>query len=310
MNVTFKQLEAFIAVCDHGTFDGAARHLGLAQSAISRQIQELEQWFGFDLFDRTGRTAKPNAMAREVVAQARFVLLQRGVFESCLMSSEVVKRKLRIGITELTAMAWLSSIIQAISREYPQIVVEPVVEMSAGLKDLLLAGRLDVVVLPDAFVQEGLVKRPLQAIANRLYCSADLKLDRNNVDITLFERHTLLFEGKKSGSGMLVSEWLKANNVKTLNLMSCNSIVAMLGLTISGLGVAFIPPMIAASCVQSGQLIELQMHPEPPCIPYVVVARSDSFTPVLRRISEIIGEVCSSASTVSMSFGIDVARGV
>src|SRR3546814_3347759 len=42
-NVTINQLRAFVAVCDQGSFSGAARKLGRAQSAISHAVKALER---------------------------------------------------------------------------------------------------------------------------------------------------------------------------------------------------------------------------------------------------------------------------
>jgi len=42
-NVTINQLRAFVAVCDQGSFSGAARELNRAQSAISHAIKALER---------------------------------------------------------------------------------------------------------------------------------------------------------------------------------------------------------------------------------------------------------------------------
>ncbi|MBV7547379.1 LysR family transcriptional regulator [Pseudomonas sp. PDM26] len=298
MRVTFKQLEAFIAVYDHGTFDGAARHLGVAQSAISKQIQELEQWFGFSLFDRSGRSGKPNAMAREVISQARHVLLQRGVFDSCLMSNEIVKRKLRIGVTELTALKWLPGIVQAIVKEFPHITILPVVDMGSALSAQLLAGRLDVVVLPDAFANEGIIKFSLHSENFGLYCSPGLELRGVDVGLEVFEKYALLSEVKKSGSGILINEWLRSKDVKLLSQVACSSLLAMIGLAISGLGVVFLPPLIADSYVKTGQLTKVALHPAPPDILYVAMARADSFTPILQRITDIVSKVCTSSSLV------------
>ena len=51
-NVTINQLRAFVAVCDQGSFSGAARELNRAQSAISHAIKALESAFDVALFER------------------------------------------------------------------------------------------------------------------------------------------------------------------------------------------------------------------------------------------------------------------
>jgi len=56
-NVTINQLRAFVAVCDQGSFSGAARELNRAQSAISHAIKALERAFDVALFERNTRKA-------------------------------------------------------------------------------------------------------------------------------------------------------------------------------------------------------------------------------------------------------------
>lgn len=307
MQITFKQLEAFMAVVEQGTFDGAARHLNLAQSAISRQIAELEEWFGFELFDRKGRSAKLNAPGREVVEQVRFSLLQRDVFDACLLSNEVLARKLRIGVTELTALTWLPDLVKAIAKEYPRVSIEPVVDLGSNLRDQLAAGRLDIAVLPDAYLHEGLIRTYLHSVPNSWYCSPDIAPADRLLNAQDISSKTLLAQGKLSGAGIMVAEWLKAQNIATGPQIPCNSLVAVIGLAISSLGIAYIPEIVATPYVKSGKLVRLTVTPETPDIPYVAIARSDSFGPVVRRVTEIISGLCKEDAALNI-YSTDQAR--
>lgn len=299
MQLTFKQLEAFVAVYDQGTFDGAARYLELAQSAISRQIQELEDWFGFSLFDRTGRTAKPNTVAREVIDQIRTVLLQRDVFDSCLTGSEVVTRKLRLGITEFTALTWLPGLVKAISAHYPRMMMEPVVDASVNLKMQLMAGRLDIVILPDAFAHEGMVKVELERIPNSLYCAPGMMTKTDNLTMESVKDLAWLLESRNSGSGLILGEWIALHLGRPASQLNCNSLVALVGLALSGLGAAFLPDVIAARHVTAGNLQRLDITPSPPAIPYIALARADSLTPAIRRIMTVISHSCAGTGNPS-----------
>ena len=49
-----KRLRTFVTVAQLGTVSRAALGLRISQSALSRQISDLEQEFGFKLFDRVG----------------------------------------------------------------------------------------------------------------------------------------------------------------------------------------------------------------------------------------------------------------
>ena len=52
---SLQALQALIHVADSSSFTEAARQLHLTQSAISRQVQQLEEHYGVALFDRTSR---------------------------------------------------------------------------------------------------------------------------------------------------------------------------------------------------------------------------------------------------------------
>src|ERR1700722_14746389 len=73
-NVTINQLRAFVAVCDQGSFSGAARELNRAQSAISHAIKALESAFDVELFERNTRKATLTAAGRSLVPDARAVI--------------------------------------------------------------------------------------------------------------------------------------------------------------------------------------------------------------------------------------------
>ncbi|MGH8227328.1 MAG: LysR family transcriptional regulator [Steroidobacteraceae bacterium] len=73
-NVTINQLRAFVAVCDQGSFSGAARKLRRAQSAISHAIKALESAFDIELFERNTRKAQLTAAGRSLLPDARAVI--------------------------------------------------------------------------------------------------------------------------------------------------------------------------------------------------------------------------------------------
>ena len=73
-NVTINQLRAFVAVCDQGSFSGAARELNRAQSAISHAIKALESAFDVELFERNTRKATLTGAGRSLLPDARAVI--------------------------------------------------------------------------------------------------------------------------------------------------------------------------------------------------------------------------------------------
>lgn len=54
MNLEYRHLREISALAEHGTFQRAARSLGLSQPSLSRSLQGLERELGARLFDRGG----------------------------------------------------------------------------------------------------------------------------------------------------------------------------------------------------------------------------------------------------------------
>lgn len=69
--ITFKQLEAIYWIADLGSFAAAAAKLNTTQSAVSKRVQELEQQFNVEIFDRTKRTARLTEKGAEVLDYAK-----------------------------------------------------------------------------------------------------------------------------------------------------------------------------------------------------------------------------------------------
>src|SRR2546430_6760616 len=73
-----KRLRTFVTVADLGTVSRAALRLRISQSALSRQISDLEYECGFKLFDRIGRHLFLTTRGEQLLEDCRGVLGQMG----------------------------------------------------------------------------------------------------------------------------------------------------------------------------------------------------------------------------------------
>ncbi|GAB7546811.1 LysR family transcriptional regulator [Cupriavidus sp. 8B] len=216
---TFKQLEAFVAISEMGSFEAAAEKLDVAQSAVSRHIKEFEAGFDYPLFDRSGRTAKLTLDGTEALARAREVLKQRNLLLDQFIRKEVLVRKLRLGVTELTALTWLPRFIEAIRTEFPQVVIELEVEHSVPLYERLRTGQLDLIIVPNAFRSTGLLRTKLAEVSNGWFCSPALAVPDTRIKVSELSNYTLLMQGRQSGAGVLMRDWFNQHGVAPKNTL-------------------------------------------------------------------------------------------
>ena len=68
------QLRTFLQVARHGSFRRAAEELFVTQAAVTSRIQLLEQWLGFEVFDRHRRGADLTVQGASFLDYARNAL--------------------------------------------------------------------------------------------------------------------------------------------------------------------------------------------------------------------------------------------
>lgn len=74
MNLELRHLKVVCAIAETGSVTKAASLLGLAQPALTAQLQRIERTLGGPLFDRDRRGARPTALGELVLSRARVLL--------------------------------------------------------------------------------------------------------------------------------------------------------------------------------------------------------------------------------------------
>jgi DNA-binding transcriptional LysR family regulator len=290
--MTFKQLEAFCAVVQSGGFAQAANRLYTTQSAVSKRIQELESAFEIVLFDRSLRTARLTEKGEEMFMVARRLLEQRNQAVEQFQRPEVLERHIRIGVTELTAMTWLPRLVSAIQHRYPKVIIEPYVDASVTLKEKLLSDQVDLMIVPQIFEDQRFISKKIGVVEHALMCKPSLVNNRTRIRVQELSDYRLLTQDSRSGTGQLYNQWLRSVGIEPENTIFSNSLVTLIGLTISGMGISYLPRKCLKGMIDSGALKLLQISPALPSTPYTAIYRGDRQSTLIDSISTLAQETC------------------
>ena len=291
--VTFKQLEAVYWISNLGSFSSAADKLNTTQSAISKRVQELEKQFSIELFDRTGRAPKLTEKGVEIVAYARSLLQERDHFVERASSTQVLLSQFRLGVTELTAMTWLPQLVASIRSAYPRVTIEPEVELSTILYKRLMADTLDLIVVPNVFNSPGCTAIPLRSVENAWMATPELCRDDGPLSLEELSRFTMLIQGERSGTGIAYGRLLTRHKVAPTKTIVCESLIAQIGFTLSGLGVSYLPVSGTRSLLERGKLRRLPVQEPLPEILYTVLYRNDRTSNFKTAVSTLAQQCCT-----------------
>jgi LysR family transcriptional regulator, nitrogen assimilation regulatory protein len=143
--VDLRRLRYFLAVCDHGGFSKAASVTGIAQPALTRQVQLLEQELGLPLFTRNGRSAVPTEPGIFLFTHARphldglDVLMDRVRRDFGNRPTSVT-----LGICPTIAPLFLAPLRESLRQHCPTLSLSVIEAYSGDLRNLMEAGRLDL----------------------------------------------------------------------------------------------------------------------------------------------------------------------
>jgi len=150
-NVEVRHLHAVIALGEELNFTKAALRLHLTQSALSRQITEVEEQLRFRLFTRDNRRVvrvELTDAGRVFVQEARSSLLHmERAFHLARTAHSGADNVLTIGHSPNADQAWVSAILAVRLPLYPKLGIQLISQFSIELVRSVIAGELNLAVV-------------------------------------------------------------------------------------------------------------------------------------------------------------------
>jgi LysR family hca operon transcriptional activator len=144
-----RHLRYFVAVAETGSLTVAAeRRLHTSQPSLSRQIRDLEDEVGAELFSRSARGVELTAAGNAFLDHARLALTQvDAAVEAARRAAQPAKQVFALGFLTGQEMTWLPRAMQVLRDELPNIDVTVSSHYSPDLADALARGKLDLAFL-------------------------------------------------------------------------------------------------------------------------------------------------------------------
>jgi LysR family transcriptional regulator for metE and metH len=256
VSLDVRDLRLVQAVTEQGTLTRAGNALFLTQSALSRQLADLERRLGVTLFQRSGRRMVPTPAGERLLESGREILGALGRAEEEVRDtageSEAV---LRFATECYTCYHWLPRVLVDFRRRFPR--VEPRIVSGATRRPIpaLLKGQLDIAVVSSPVRDRRLALTPL--FSDELVAVVPPEHEWSTrafvTAADYADQHVLLYNVTRSES-TLFRDVLDPAGVSPRGVSRVELTEAILELARAGLGVAFLARWAVAPYVRSGAL--------------------------------------------------------
>ncbi|MDM0045490.1 LysR family transcriptional regulator [Variovorax dokdonensis] len=303
MNLSLRQLRAFTAVADSGSFTGAARQLHLTQAAVSVLVRELESELGVRLFDRSTRKVALSDAGREFHPQAQRVLRE---LENAVASIGELRDKkrglLRVAAPQLMACTLMPRVIAAYGLRFPDVRVHLVDTLPEQMHGLVHACDVELAIGPDQpeaaepSAAEPLARRPLLRDRHDLICPPDHPLARrrqvrwSDLAQVPFIAPTLDFMRR------LQPELIGAGLAPIVPVRQVSYMTTALGLVAAGLGVSAVPTYAQALVQGHGLVMRPLVAPVFFREVCVFTSRARSLSPAAQSFVDFMAEFVEPAT--------------
>ncbi len=253
-----RQLRAFVAIAEFGTFTAGAQRVHVTQAAISMQIRQLENELGAKLFIRAPRRVILTEAGEHLLQRARLILREHDAAQDEIAELAGAKKgRLRIGSSSaMVATETLPKLLRELHKQHSQAEVTVGSGTSEALVQQILAGELDLafVSLPveaRGIQTERLAEDQLIAIASPRH---RLAKQRTISPYSLAGEKLIL--GERGGNTRrLINQFFSQAGV-TLNVtMELSRQAAIRRMVEADMGVGIVPFHSAREDVEKGRLV-------------------------------------------------------
>jgi DNA-binding transcriptional LysR family regulator len=242
------KLKIFHVVAEASSFTKASTVLNLSQSAISRQIQSLEQDLKIQLFERHARGLILTDNGEYLFKSAHEVISKLKDVESTLSGhKDKLNGKLTVTTVVSFGTTWLTPRIKEFMDLHPEIEVELIFDD----KELDLSTReADAAIRMRRPKQLNLIQKKFVNFNYHIYGSNEY-LEKNGYPKILkdLDKHKFITYGRGAPSPVYNPDWVlklgTKEGKKRKSVMKVNSVYGLLLAVQSGVGLAALPDYIA-----------------------------------------------------------------
>jgi DNA-binding transcriptional LysR family regulator len=243
MRIDFLGLQAFLSIAERGSFQRAAAHLNLSQTALSHRMRKFEQDLGVALLTRTTRHVALTPSGHELLPRARRLMEELTESFAQLRTQGATRQEtLAIGCLPTIATHYLPPILKEFTKTHPAVTVRIYDNSALEIAELVQAGTAEFGLTIVSTHLRGLDVRPLLREPFVLLCPAGHPFARQK-SLTWGELAgtPLIRVSPQTGNRLLIDDALGSRRESLQWRFEVQHIASAVSLVLAGVGLTVVP---------------------------------------------------------------------
>lgn len=276
---SLRQLGYFMALAKELNFTRAAEACFVGQSTLSAGLKELEEGLGIRLVERDRQSVSITPAGLEVLERAKAILAaSQDLVEYAGASGKPMTSTIRLGVIPTIAPFLLPSVLPEIRHRFPDLKITLREDLTGNLLSRLAEHKLDFALIALPYDVKGLLVEEL--FDDHFWLVAKdgdpaLKGKEVTLPAKMAERLLLLEEGHCLREHSLQA--CKRADISKAEGLEATSLLTLLQMVESGLGIALLPGMaVNSSLLSNSELVAKELAAPAPKRVIALVARSST----------------------------------
>ena len=293
----FKQLEAFVAVVDYGSFSEAARRLYLTQPTISAHIRSLEDELHMKLIIRTTKKTTVTAKGYQLYDSAvRMLDIRNNLLENFTGAH---KHMIDLAASTIPSSYLLPELLAAFGKAHPDVYFHSVQSDSAESISRVLDGTVDLALVGQNTRDESCIFLPfcydelvLATPVTDRYLSLYSHLPDEPVSFRDFAKDPIIIREKGSGTKKEMDLFLEKNGIipGNLNVVArMNDLESIKKSIVNGLGISILSSRSVTDLQKTKQILVFPLgEPTHKRSFYIVYSKNRILKPHVKQFIQFV----------------------
>lgn len=253
INLTLRQLQAFVAVARNESFTKASRAVGISQPALTANVRLIEGTLGVRLFDRTTRSVRLTEQGRNFVAVAERVIADLGAaIASARELGERHRGRVEVACLPSVAVQLVGPLMRAFGERYPGVTIKLYDGDAESVARRVHMKEADFGVSSYHEGEFDLAFVPLVRDRFCVVCRDDHPLARkSSVKLKELEAYPFIAMGTDAGTRRIVDRAAIKADVSLNVVCEIKQLSTLSGMVAAGIGVSILPEACMPNLGQS-----------------------------------------------------------